>query len=97
LSRLWLLQDHLDSLKAVLLVREFSTNDVVEHFTVLPRLIPQVVEHLFWSEVISVHFLSVHEALSDRKKLVFAHFDHLGQFALLLIETGIILLLLSQL
>lgn len=91
------MQDHLNSLKAVLLVRELPTDDVVEHFTVLSRLIPQVVEHLFWSEVISVHLLNIHEALSDGKELVFTHFNHLSQFTLLFIETGVILLLLSQL
>lgn len=91
------MQDHLDSLEAVLLVGKLSSNDVVEHLTVLSRLIPQVVEHLFWSEVIPVHLLNIHEALSDGKELVLTHFDHLSQLTLLLIQTGVILLLLSQL
>ena len=63
---------------------------------VLSGLIAQVVEHLFRTKVLTSNFLGVHQSLAHRKKLMLAHFDHLGQFTLFLVQARILLLLLSQ-
>ena len=42
-------------------------------------------------------FLDIHEALPDRKELVFLHLNHLRQFSFFLIKSGIVFLFLSQL
>ena len=55
-----LLKDHFDSLETLLLVVELSANHIVKMLTVLSRFIPQVVEHLLRSKVLTSNFLGVH-------------------------------------
>ena len=63
---------------------------------ILSGLIAQVVEHLLRAKVLTSDFLCIHQSLSHREELMLAHFDHLGQFTLFLVQARILLLLLSQ-
>lgn len=84
-------------MESVFFVGELTTDHIVEVFAVLSGLIAKVVEHLFGTQVLTSNFLGVHQSLSGREQLMLAHLNHLGQFALFLVETSILLLLLSQL
>lgn len=97
LGGLRLLQDHFEALKSLLLVLEFTANDFIVYLSVLAGLISQIVQHLLWTEILTSDLLSVHQALSHGKELVFTHFNVLGQLTLLLIESSILLLLFSEL
>lgn len=65
--------------------------------TVLPGFVPQIVKHLLGAKVFASNFLGIHKALADGKKLMLAHFNHLTELALFLVEAGILLLFLTQL
>ena len=97
LGGLRLVEDHLDTLVPLLFVVELSREHVVEVFTVLARLIAEVVQHLLRAQVLASNLLGVHEALPNGEQLMFAHFDHLGQLAFFFVQTSVLLLLLSQL
>ena len=97
LCGLRLIQDHFDSLHAVLLVVELTSENVIEMLTVLSCFVAQIIEHLFRSEIITSDFLGVHETLTSRQKLVLAHFNHLCKFTLFFVEASILLLLFTQL
>ena len=58
-------QDHLDTLQSLLLVVELSSDHIIEMLTILPRLVPQIIEHLLGAKVLTSDFLGVHKALSD--------------------------------
>ena len=90
-------EDHFDPLQSLLLVVELSPDHIVEMLAVLPRLVPQVVQHLFGAEIFPGDLLGVHKSLSHRQKLVLGHFDHLGQFSFFFVEASVLLLLFSQL
>ena len=97
LSGLRFVEDHFNALEPIFFVGELTTNHIVEVLTVLSGLIAQVVEHLLGAQVLTSNFLGVHESLSGGEQLVLAHLNHLGQFALFLVQTSVLLLLLSQL
>jgi hypothetical protein len=59
------LEQHLDSLETLLLVVQFTPNDIIANFTVFTALSSQVAKHLFWAKVFPCNFLGVVEALSD--------------------------------
>ena len=84
-------------MEALLLVIQLSADHIIEVITVLSGLITEVVEHLLGAEVLTSDLLGVHEALADGKELMLAHLDHLRQFAFLLIEPSVLLLLLAKL
>ena len=97
LGRLRLIQNHLDPLKSVLLIGELPSKMVVQMLAVLSGLIAQVVEHLLRAQVLPSNLLGVHEALTHREQRMLVHLNHLGQFTLFFVETGVLLLLLTQL
>ena len=97
MSGLRLLKDHLNSLESLLFVGELSPNDVIVDFSVLAGFVPEVVEHLFWSHIVSVNFLNVHKTLSYLEKLMLTHLYHLTQFPLFLIQSRVVFLLLPKL
>ena len=65
LSGLRLLKDHLNSLETLLFVIELTSEHIIQMFTVLTRLISQVVEHLLRAEILTSNLLSIHQALTD--------------------------------
>ena len=93
---MWLIKDHFNSLETVFLVSELPSQVVIKMLAVLSGLIAQVVEHLLGPKVLTSNFLCVHQSLTHREELMLAHFDHLGQFTLFLVQARILLLLLSQ-
>ena len=97
MSGLRLLEDHLYSLESLLFVSQLSSNDVIVDLSVLTSFVPEVIEHLFWSHIVSVNFLNVHETLSYLEKLMLTHLYHLAQFPLFLVQSCIVFLLLPKL
>ena len=65
LSRLWLIQNHLNSLKSVFFIGELPGEMVVQMFAVLSGLVSQVVKHLLRAQVLPGNLLGVHEALTN--------------------------------
>ena len=97
LSRDRLLEQHLDALEAFLLIVQFTPDHIIADFAVLSRLVPQVVEHLLGAQVLSGHFLRIHETLSYREELMLVELNHGSQLTFFLVQTGVILLLLAEL
>ena len=91
------MENHLYSLESLLFVGQLSSNNVIVDLSVLTSFVPKVVEHLFWSHIVSVNFLNVHETLSYLEKLMLAHLNHLTQFPLFLVQSCIVFLLLPEL
>ena len=65
LSRNWLLEKHFNPLVALFLVVELSPNNIIAYFAVLPHLVPEIVQHLLWTQVLTRQLLGIHQALSD--------------------------------
>ena len=65
LSRLWLIQNHLNSLKSVFFIGELPGEMVVQMFAILSGLVSQVVKHLLRAQVLPGNLLGVHEALTN--------------------------------
>jgi len=84
-------------LQAFPLVRQFASNHVVTHLTVLSGFVLQVAEHLLGAQVVTGHLLRVHVLLANRQNLVLHHLDVLSELALLFVQAGVLLLLLAQL
>lgn len=91
------LEQHLDALEAFLFVVELAPDHIIADFAVLSRLVAQVVEHLFGTQVLPGHFLGVHEALSNREELMLVELNHAGQLTFFLVQTCVILLLFAEL
>ena len=90
------MKKHFDSFETFLLVIEFAAYNIIANFTILSGFIAQIVEHLFRSEVLTRYFLGVHETLSNRQKLVLEHLDVLGELALFLVQSGVLLLFFAE-
>ena len=84
-------------MEAFFFVVEFAADHVIADFAVLSCLVAQVVQHLFGTQVLTGHFLGVHEALSHREELMLVEFDHAGQLAFFLVQTCVVLLLFAEL
>ena len=96
LRRLRLLQQHLNALESLTLIIEFPSQNIIADFTILPRFISQIVQHLFWSEILAGNFLCIHQSLSHSEALMLVEFNRLGQLAFFLVEAGVLLLLFAQ-
>ncbi len=58
-----LLENHLNALKALLLILKLTAQNIIAELAIAPRLISKVIEHAVRSYVVAVHFPHIHESL----------------------------------
>ena len=92
----WLLKKKFDSLESFSLVIEFSTQDLVLEISVFSSVSSQIIKKLVWSEMLVRDLFDIEESLFDGQNILFIELNHIGQFPLLLIKLGILLLLFSK-
>lgn len=83
-------------MKPVLLVVQLPSDDIITKLAVGSNFLLQVVEHLLRADVLTRLLLDIHEALAGREELVLSHFNHVSQLTLLLTESSVVLLLLTE-
>ena len=96
LSSNWFLEKQLHSLKSLPFIIELSSEILVLEFSILSGVGSQIIEKLVWSKVLIRYLLDVCKSLLDCKHILFVELHHVGKFALLLTELGILLLFLSK-
>jgi len=80
-----------------LLILKLAAEDVIAKLSIAPCLIAKIVKHPVWGHVIAIHLACVHKSLLDSKELALVEFNHVGQFTLLLIKFGVLLLFFAEL